>query len=139
MLSALERSRDVVQMHGFRRIVADAPGRAQKKDRRGKFFRQSHGIVSRAAGHAMGLATRFLHGMLDLLRQKRIHCHGMLGEERPPLHGHAAPRGVRSEEHTSELQSHLNLVCRLLLEKKKIRKIKTSVSTKRWRYSSKTQ
>src|SRR5260370_9673804 len=28
---------------------------------------------------------------------------------------------VRSEEHTSELQSHLNLVCRLLLEKKKIK------------------
>src|SRR5260370_24089669 len=27
--------------------------------------------------------------------------------------------GIRSEEHTSELQSHLNLVCRLLLEKKK--------------------
>src|SRR5260370_23531095 len=29
---------------------------------------------------------------------------------------------LRSEEHTSELQSHLNLVCRLLLEKKKITK-----------------
>src|SRR5260370_26110923 len=28
-------------------------------------------------------------------------------------------RSRRSEEHTSELQSHLNLVCRLLLEKKK--------------------
>src|SRR5260370_8941102 len=28
-------------------------------------------------------------------------------------------RHGRSEEHTSELQSHLNLVCRLLLEKKK--------------------
>src|SRR5260370_24987636 len=28
-------------------------------------------------------------------------------------------RKKRSEEHTSELQSHLNLVCRLLLEKKK--------------------
>src|SRR5260370_13869977 len=27
---------------------------------------------------------------------------------------------IRSEEHTSELQSHLNLVCRLLLEKKKL-------------------
>src|SRR5260370_8339054 len=27
---------------------------------------------------------------------------------------------LRSEEHTSELQSHLNLVCRLLLEKKKL-------------------
>src|SRR2546430_9246517 len=36
------------------------------------------------------------------------------------LHGHAAhpqPQG-RSEEHTSELQSQSNLVCRLLLEKK---------------------
>src|SRR5260370_3270708 len=31
----------------------------------------------------------------------------------------------RSEEHTSELQSHLNLVCRLLLEKKKIINIRT--------------
>src|SRR5207237_7978123 len=30
-------------------------------------------------------------------------------------------RARRSEEHTSELQSHLNLVCRLLLEKKKKR------------------
>src|SRR5690242_21395383 len=29
----------------------------------------------------------------------------------------------RSEEHTSELQSHVNLVCRLLLEKKKKKKI----------------
>src|SRR5260370_31406816 len=29
------------------------------------------------------------------------------------------PAAPRSEEHTSELQSHLNLVCRLLLEKKK--------------------
>src|SRR5256885_5198446 len=30
-----------------------------------------------------------------------------------------ATRGARSEEHTSELQSPCNLVCRLLLEKKK--------------------
>src|SRR5260370_10538132 len=32
---------------------------------------------------------------------------------------HRGGRLGRSEEHTSELQSHLNLVCRLLLEKKK--------------------
>src|SRR2546422_8796802 len=32
------------------------------------------------------------------------------------------PIGERSEEHTSELQSRLHLVCRLLLEKKKTRK-----------------
>src|SRR5260221_1061819 len=31
----------------------------------------------------------------------------------------AANRSIRSEEHTSELQSHSDLVCRLLLEKKK--------------------
>src|SRR5205809_4870010 len=30
-----------------------------------------------------------------------------------------APKAARSEEHTSELQSRLHLVCRLLLEKKK--------------------
>src|SRR5260370_10193086 len=35
--------------------------------------------------------------------------------------GRQALRLQRSEEHTSELQSHLNLVCRLLLEKKKMR------------------
>src|SRR5260370_14200200 len=35
----------------------------------------------------------------------------------------------RSEEHTSELQSHLNLVCRLLLEKKKNKKNNLSVDT----------
>src|SRR5438270_6318576 len=35
-------------------------------------------------------------------------------EQRPPQ-----PRAPRSEEHTSELQSQSNLVCRLLLEKKK--------------------
>src|SRR5438034_2552442 len=33
--------------------------------------------------------------------------------------GHEAYRHPRSEEHTSELQSHSDLVCRLLLEKKK--------------------
>src|SRR5476649_606437 len=36
---------------------------------------------------------------------------------------------ARSEEHTSELQSHSDLVCRLLLEKKKIR---TPISVVRW-------
>src|SRR5438477_3973671 len=40
------------------------------------------------------------------------------GDADPPRA--AAPeQPVRSEEHTSELQSHVNLVCRLLLEKKK--------------------
>src|SRR5690242_21509279 len=37
----------------------------------------------------------------------------------PPARRAHVRRGDRSEEHTSELQSHVNLVCRLLLEKKK--------------------
>src|SRR4051812_49778580 len=37
-------------------------------------------------------------------------------------------KSVRSEEHTSEFQSHVNLVCRLLLEKKKKKK-KTDMYT----------
>src|SRR2546422_4212553 len=41
--------------------------------------------------------------------------------------------GPRSEEHTSELQSRLHLVCRLLLEKKKKKK-KTYLSTEKDNY-----
>src|SRR5207253_4004472 len=42
-----------------------------------------------------------------------------LGKVAPETLGHE-PGGLRSEEHTSELQSRGHLVCRLLLEKKKI-------------------
>src|SRR5438034_8656318 len=37
--------------------------------------------------------------------------------------------GARSEEHTSELQSHSDLVCRLLLEKKKNTKYTTKITS----------
>src|SRR5436309_4397067 len=43
------------------------------------------------------------------------------GSDRACCGGRVAGAGRRSEEHTSELQSRENLVCRLLLEKKKIR------------------
>src|SRR5687768_17998947 len=44
--------------------------------------------------------------------------------DKNPLNEGAAQRLKRSEEHTSELQSRLHLVCRLLLEKKKKKKKK---------------
>src|SRR2546427_7314041 len=50
----------------------------------------------------------------DRRRQIRRHVHCASAED----------AGSRSEEHTSELQSQSNLVCRLLLEKKKKKKIK---------------
>src|SRR2546426_6975656 len=51
--------------------------------------------------------------------------HVLLALAGDDLHGYAILKEVRSEEHTSELQSPCNLVCRLLLEKKKK---KTTVS-----------
>src|SRR5438034_2317384 len=57
-------------------------------------------------------------------------------ERRAPVDGEDARVGMRapndrerSEEHTSELQSHSDLVCRLLLEKKKCE----DVNQQRWR------
>src|SRR4051812_49763793 len=50
-------------------------------------------------------------GDMDSVSEQALRC-GAVHDE----HGAAAQR---SEEHTSELQSHVNLVCRLLLEKKK--------------------
>src|SRR5687768_17800913 len=42
---------------------------------------------------------------------------------------------LRSEEHTSELQSRLHLVCRLLLEKKKNKQTKKYTETSRTEYT----
>src|SRR5947207_7315806 len=47
------------------------------------------------------------------------------------IRGHADPKSCRSEEHTSELQSHSDLVCRLLLEKKKKKKQTSNQNKKR--------
>src|SRR2546422_3574317 len=53
---------------------------------------------------------------------------GMHGVERREVEGPSAVPG-RSEEHTSELQSRLHLVCRLLLEKKKKARVEDSSGT----------
>src|SRR3989454_5313926 len=53
--------------------------------------------------------------------------HAMITRDDGAVFVHLHPAGTvsRSEEHTSELQSPCNLVCRLLLEKKKKKTIKT--------------
>src|SRR5438034_4260366 len=56
---------------------------------------------------------------------ERLRCPGVhLHAGRLPQRRQGSARLRRSEEHTSELQSHSDLVCRLLLEKKKKYKIK---------------
>src|SRR2546426_3877695 len=63
------------------------------------------------------------HTLLHLVGDRREPSPGdpgRVGIERHLFEAHAVVhRHVRSEEHTSELQSPCNLVCRLLLEKKK--------------------
>src|SRR5256885_3371610 len=55
-------------------------------------------------------------------KRRPIRSGGIRGRERMSrMYGATALGPSRSEEHTSELQSPCNLVCRLLLEKKKIK------------------
>src|SRR5437588_1876712 len=65
-----------------------------------------------------------------------FHLHGLgMGLHGTLLSGGSATqrpvKAHRSEEHTSELQSHSDLVCRLLLEKKKKKKNKKNTKQKR--------
>src|SRR2546430_12072347 len=72
-------------------------------------FRSRHADEQHGrADHRREILQDLDHAALDLLRV----------EQRGPQPGHLGAAGDRSEEHTSELQSQSNLVCRLLLEKK---------------------
>src|SRR2546427_12079829 len=64
---------------------------------------------------------RSVFELLPALGARRSRCcaHRWLYAPIPGEPGPESSAGVRSEEHTSELQSQSNLVCRLLLEKKK--------------------
>src|SRR2546422_6518961 len=70
-------------------------------------FRSQH-----RQSHLRGDTRRSVHGTLLMDRNSRVSLSGGAHRTR------SGPNG-RSEEHTSELQSRLHLVCRLLLEKKK--------------------
>src|SRR5690242_21632144 len=67
--------------------------------------------VLAAAGPPWRLSRRNLYRPTP---DGRSSLWGVIRTSSPPFTG-----ALRSEEHTSELQSHVNLVCRLLLEKKK--------------------
>src|SRR6266702_7273261 len=77
------------------------------------FFQAEDGIRD---GHVTGVQTC----ALPISATCRLLRRGRATPPRAPCRA-AAPRrpAVRSEEHTSELQSRGHLVCRLLLEKKK--------------------
>src|SRR5438034_3814297 len=58
-------------------------------------------------------------GTAEPRRQVSYGIAGVSEQNATLRRGRRARREARSEEHTSELQSHSDLVCRLLLEKKK--------------------
>src|SRR2546429_3430480 len=66
--------------------------------------------------HASGKRRTQAAGARRRSRRRRASRNGL---GRGGCERRLAPRCERSEEHTSELQSRLHLVCRLLLEKKK--------------------
>src|SRR5256885_3183193 len=79
----------------FRSLGSDSLGRSRRRNRGGDFG-------------ARRIARRIFENAIEI-----ADLHRML------LHHRRHGSGERSEEHTSELQSPCNLVCRLLLEKKK--------------------
>src|SRR6266508_5276250 len=106
-----------------------------------------------ALGATLAAATRAIE---TVVRPERVYC-ALFAEETASVHFHlfprtrwllssysrahpedadlAGPRLLRSEEHTSELQSRGHLVCRLLLEKKKTKL--TNLTTKKKKNTNK--
>src|SRR5438093_260204 len=82
----------------------------------GHLLRHSHATMLDSVGTPIGTMQSLLgHSAPEITRE--IYLHAILEEQR-----RAVESVERSEEHTSELQSLTNLVCRLLLEKKRIKK-----------------
>src|SRR2546426_6402713 len=71
------------------------------------------GEIERNARHALGHPYRWIAKALGKEQRARVEPSRVRRHEREEV------VAQRSEEHTSELQSPCNLVCRLLLEKKK--------------------
>src|SRR5258705_6152404 len=67
--------------------------------------------------YAVRTKSCVLLGSHDRVLNRFLRCESP--DERAQRHSCATQKAVRSEEHTSELQSLRHLVCRLLLEKKK--------------------
>src|SRR5690348_17388723 len=71
--------------------------------------------------------TLFRSGGECLPRTRRGGRHGLRSRRTRPPGAQAPGERGRSEEHTSELQSPVHLVCRLLLEKKKNHALRSGV------------
>src|SRR5690606_41213183 len=78
-----------------------------------------HLVAADGEGHVAAVDARGLGDVGEALDAEVAGDAEFIGAEGEPLAAGLDDAVLRSEEHTSELQSRENLVCRLLLEKKK--------------------
>ena len=100
----------------------------------GKFNKMHNTVIRNPVLKALGgfadipnLAAQGLEGLgrgQAESERRKFQMMGLPGSDIETPEINALSSNIRSEEHTSELQSHHDLVCRLLLEKKKKRKRK---------------
>src|SRR5438132_11727266 len=114
-------------------VSPKAKGSYQKPDVLPIFFGFPNELLigGELPGQAAPQSPQTVNGVPPKMLIKLLTCHPDTTNVRaplPPSHFWPRPNGrshmlvtaiLRSEEHTSELQSHSDLVCRLLLEKKK--------------------
>src|SRR5205085_7978168 len=117
----LERGKGVRRQH-LRPLVAVVAGGVPAGEDVAEAVRKAVPLRHRHDGGLVpDLAQQLLHASAALGRVLGVEAEVEQGEFQLPHHLQPrveAARGDRSEEHTSELQSQSNLVCRLLLEKK---------------------
>src|SRR5438105_15708716 len=109
-------------------VVSHLAGAPAERDAPGV---EDHDIVGEGEGELDVLLDQ--KNRLAFMLQAQERAADLRDDQRRKSFGRLVHQQHRSEEHTSELQSRVDLVCRLLLEKKKKKKkkkIKTKINTK---------
>src|SRR5205085_7485838 len=124
MVAAVESHEDALAVHAGDDGHRPAPYRLQVDERvLGIVDAQVDAVVTVGEEQLAAVLEVAVHHLDDglpevgeLLEELALHLLELAVEDLPAVEAQAPPR---SEEHTSELQSQSNIVCRLLLEKKK--------------------
>src|SRR5690606_42080221 len=104
--------------HSLQRVVR-APAPLSFPTRRSSDLASAGGALGIAPGVNDSLAVQVMSDSLQAWRRYLAHDAGAEAPDAAPSDTISGSIRLRSEEHTSELQSRENLVCRLLLEKQK--------------------
>src|SRR5437867_9281537 len=111
-------------LHLSRQILMDCRSRCRFRFPKSRARERARRARRRAPAEYSGASKRPAPAdrFPDAIFESRCRAEARAGARPLPFVPHADARHERSEEHTSELQSPYDLVCRLLLEKKKKKK-----------------